>query len=190
MAASGLRRSCTMELDSRPMVEMRSWRISSARALWMEAHMALKVPARRPSSSSLETREPEIVILARDLGGGAVELLDRLDDPARQQIRQPKADDHGAEPGQGHVAAQRGDPLARAFERTENPQLADRLAFHVDQRLLERRVFGHAVADAAGAFQSAGNMAQSARRWRAGSAWRRSRVPRPGTGIRCRRWIS
>jgi len=74
-----------MELESLPIVAMRSWRINSARALWMEAHIAIERAGQTAQLIVAVDAEAKVVILARHLGGRAIELFDRLDDAARQQ---------------------------------------------------------------------------------------------------------
>ena len=106
------------------MVEMRSCRIRSSRAWRMEAHMLLKVRARRPISSSLLHRHFDVVVLPRHFGGRAVQLLHRLHDAARQQVGEHEAHRHRAQPEQDDVACTGSRCAAAAPSKERRMQIS------------------------------------------------------------------
>ena len=73
------------------MVEMRSWRIRSSRAWRMDCAHVVERAGEAAHLVLARHVHFDGVVLARHFGGGAVELLDRLDDAARQQVRQDEA---------------------------------------------------------------------------------------------------
>ena len=95
------------------------------------------------------------VVLARHFGRGAVQLLHRLDDPARQQVREAQPDRNRQRPEQDDVRIEAGDALPGALRTIAESQIsANWLAGDVQQRSYQAGILQNAIADAIGAAAS------------------------------------
>ena len=99
------------------MVEIRSWRISSSRALRIDAPIALKVSASRPISSLLPDFNAHIVVALADLRRRAIQRLHRLQNPPRQQVGEREAQQHRRRPQHDDICAEAIDSPPRGVER-------------------------------------------------------------------------
>ncbi len=109
-----------MEVESRPMVDIRSCRISSSRALRMESHIVLKVCGEPSQFVVGFNRHPVIVIALRHLRGRAVQPVHRLQNAAGEKISKRKPDRDGQQPDQPTFRCSSIENMARTGKGPDN----------------------------------------------------------------------
>ena len=123
------------------MVEIRSCRISSSRASWMERAHRIEGAGEPAQFVVASFGNARAVFLLGDHRGRLIELPDRLQNAMREEAAQREPGKNRRGPDQNQFPQQRIHVAAYRVERMDGQQIAHRRAFDIPQRASQNRKF-------------------------------------------------